>query len=434
MIQKLKLSHILLIVTLFVPNIAHSYDNAHFYRARLFFYEPRLQKDFLSSFDVLVAKGSTCKGIGCCNCCDDTCLLDICGCHDMQFLGKNVPNKDLTREGDVILHQLAQIPAMDNFARLSFSGEFKISELVFSYHQNFTRGFFFHLHVPFREIELHSINYRDLCADVDENCTSVTCPHIETANTYWQAFLNMFNQILKDHGLLFKKNVCCRSIGDVSVVLGYTINYEDTEFLDFVDATIRAGIILPTSKKRNENIAFSIPIGYNGHTGLFGECDVALGIYDWVTIGSHVNVKWFNRKCQCIRIKTSCEQNSFIKLAKDIADVKHGNIYNVGAYFRADHVVAGLSLLVGYSYSMKKEDELSCFRNECTDCQIASTDCQRQEWRMHTLHLLGEYDFTKENHRFGPRINAFYNFVLGGRRVFKTGVGGVGIGVDIVWN
>ena len=53
---------------------------------------------------------------------------------------------------------------------------------------------------------------------------------------------------------------------------------------------------------------------------------------------------------------------------------------------------------------------------------------------MHTIHFLGEYDFSKEDNRFGPRINAFYNYVAGGKRVFKTGVGGFGFGVDIIWN
>jgi len=434
MMQKLKLNHFLLIITFCLPRIIFSYDNAHFYRARLFFYEPRFEKEYLSSLDVSLANGSTCKGIGC-NCChDETCLLDICGCHNMQFLGKNVPDKDLSKETDVILHQLAQIPTMQDFARLSFTGEFKIWEVVFSFYQNFTRGFFLHVHAPFRKVELRSINFRDASDNIDENCANTTCPHFVSAHTYWKAFLNLFEEILQQHNLKFQKNVCCRGVGDVSLALGYTINYEEADYLDFVDATVKAGVILPTSKKRNEDLAFSIPVGYNGHTGFFGELDLALGIYDWATIGTNVNIKWFNRRYRTIRVKTAREQNSLIKLAKDTARIKHGGIYNVGTYFKADHFVAGLSFLVGYSYTTKKDDELDCFKNTCIDCQIASTDCARREWHMHTVHFWAEYDFTKEGNSIGPRVNAFYNYVAGGKRIFKTGVGGLGFGFDITWN
>jgi len=434
MIQKLKLHYFLLLVTVCIPKIIISYDNAHFYRARLFFYEPRLQKNYLSSFDFSIAKGSTCKGIGCNCCCDETCLLDICGCHNMQFLGKNVPGKDLSKQTDIILHQLAQIPAMQDFAQLSFSGEFRTWEIVFSYYQNFTRGFFLHLHAPFRKVEIRSICYKDVSAKTDQNCAQINCPSLDDANTYWQAFLNLFEQTLKDHKLIFDRNVYCRGVGDISVALGYTINHEDTDFLDFIDATVKLGVMIPTSKKRNEDVLFSLPIGYNGHTGLFAELDLALGLYDWATIGGNVNIKWFNQRCRNIRIKTACEQNSFIKLAKDCAQVKHGSIYNIGAYFKADHFVSGFSFLIGYSYTRKNDDELDCFKKPCTDCQIANTDCARREWLMHTLHLWAEYDFTKDDHKVGLRANAFYNHVAGGKRVFKTGVGGLGFGLDIIWN
>jgi len=407
-----------------------SYDNSHFYRARLFYGEPRFEKEFLTSLDVSFAGGSTCKALpGGCN---DACLLNICGCHHMQYLGKNVP-KDLSKETNLILHQLEQIPSKGNFGILSFSGKFKTWELIVNFQQNFKNGFFANVHVPIRRLEIKNIKYEDVSCATDETCSLLPCPQTENANTYWQAFLNMFNRILADHKLSIA-NTAQQGIGDTSIALGYTINYEDTDFLDFVDGTIRLGILIPTGKKKNENCVFSLPTGYNGHTGVFFAFDTAIGIYDWATLGMHIDAICFNKRCRAMRIKTACEQRGFIKLAKDTVHIKKGTIYNAGIHFKADHFVGGFSLIVGYSYSTKHNDELSCFKNSCIDCTIANTDCALQQWHMHTMHFVGEYDITKEDWKFCPRLNAFYNLVVGGKRIFKTGIGGGGIGLDITWD
>ena len=53
---------------------------------------------------------------------------------------------------------------------------------------------------------------------------------------------------------------------------------------------------------------------------------------------------------------------------------------------------------------------------------------------MHTIHLFTEYDFTKQNNKFGPRIGFFYNVQVGGKRIFKTNIVGDSFGLDIAWD
>jgi len=431
MTHKAKLSHLLILFSIILINkIALSYDNAHFYRARLFPGEARFERNYLSSFDITFAGGKTNKGYAC-GSCEEVCLLNICGYHNMQFLGKNVPDKDLSKETDALLNMLEQIPAQGNFGKLRFSGEFKILELVLSYYQNLTRGFFIHFHLPIRKLDIDSTCYKDMCP-TDETCPNTCCPIDGMANTYWKAFLNMFGQILQEHNLNIG-NTCQKGVGDLSLVLGYTVNYEDTEVLDFIDATIRGGIMFPTSKLRNIDCAFSIPLGYDGHTGLFGMFDLDLGIYDWATIGANVSATWFNSRRRKMRLKTAWEQSGFIKLYKDFVRRKKGNIYNATGYFKFDHFIGGASFLLGYSYSTKHKDELDCIP-ACVDCEIANSDCMLRQWKMHTLHLFFEYDFTKDNMKYGPRLNIFYNHVLSGERIFKTGMAGFGVGLDITWD
>ena len=442
-----KILNTLSIIMLLSSKIILTYDNSHFYRAHFFNSEPRLDKNYLSSFDIIFGAGSTCKGINAQG--SKTCLLDICGCYNMQYLGKNV-QKDLTKESDLILQQLEQTET-NNLGLLSFSGEFKTVEADLSFYQNFKNGFFINLHIPIRKLEMTQIKYKDVscsnCVTCNNGCTSCascscascscdnnyacsTCA--DNSNPYWQAFLNSFNTILSDHDLSIAP-VSQSGLGDISAVLGYTINYEDSKDFDFLDSTFKFGIITPSSKIKNENCVFSLPLGYNGHTGVFGSVDAAFGVYDWATLGLHLDAILFNKICKNLRIKTACEQSGLIKLQKDTAREKMGNIYNATAYFKADHVVGGFSLLAGYSYSAKQNNELDCFKNNCSDCEIANTDCSLQKWNMHTINLIAEYDLANDIKKYSPRISAFYNIVAGGKRIFKTNVGGAGVGLDITW-
>lgn len=406
-----------------------AYDNSHFYRAHFFESEPRLERDFMSSLDVTLGGGSTCDGFNSQG--EKTCLLNICGCYNMQYLGKNV-TKNLTRRSDLIMQQLEQIPSNGNFGLLSFSGEFNTIETDISFYQNFKNGIFLNLHVPIRKLEINNITYCDASCKIDQNCSLACCTNTENANTYWKSFLNMFDEILLDHNLRITP-VSESGLGDVSAVLGYTINYEDSDYLDFLDTTFKFGVTAPTSKTKNENYVFSLPLGYNGHTGVFGSIDTAFGVYDWATLGLHLDAISFNRICRNLRIKTAYEQSGLIKLGTDTAREKIGNIYNASAYFKADHIAGGFSLLAGYSYSSKQNDELDCFKNICTDCEIANCDCSLQKWNMHTVHFIAEYDLAGDSKKYFPRVNAFYNIVAGGKRIFKTNVGGAGVGVDVAW-
>jgi len=421
-----RITHILIIffMTITMQKLLQAYDNAHFYRALFFSGEPRLEKKHLSTFDTLVCGGSSFSGLDKCG--NKTFVLDIYGAHNMQFLGKNLPKNDNgNRESDNILNQLLQIPLRDTFGQISFFGEFSTWEIVFSYIKNFKKGFFGQIHIPVRKLEIFPVSYYDLSPDdqIEPN----------SRNLVWREFLEKFHYILRDFDLCID-NFCASSIGDTSLVVGWTKNYENTSYLDFIDGTIKGGISLPTGKQKNEDRAFSMPLGYNGHIGLNISGNLALGLYEWVTMGIYTDVTFFNKKTKSRRIKTAIRQSGLIKLAKANTTIKKGNLYNAGFFLKADHFFLGLSFIFGYTFCQKQNDHLTFCQTDCFDRSIANNDETLRKWRMHTIHFLLEYDFTREEHRFGPRISAFYNHVAGGKRIIKTDTGGVGFGLEIAWN
>jgi len=398
-----------------------AYDRLHFYQPPLLWDGARLEKNWLFSIDALFFAGSTKDGynknhkkVG---------ILNIYGTHNMHALGQGVPNKDLTTNEDLILTLLSRLPSCDcNFANLCFDGTFRTREGDFSIIQNFDYGFFLGAYLPVRSLEISCISYTDLSSS--SNAVEPNKNH-----PIWQAFLTDFNNILSRYDLSicpWKKT----GVGDLSILFGWTNNHQDTKFLDFVDTALQIGVLLPTSKKKDLCNAFALPLGYDGHFGLPLVFDLAIGLYEWLTLDAHLDLLFLFNHTKEMRLRTSKEQNGFIKLALGSAKVKPGIRARAGLGITADHFAGGLSAGAAYSYAYKGNDLVTpC--DSCFDAFIASDDEMFRYWNMHTLHFKVEYDWTKEGMRIGPRFGLFYNWCMRGKRIFKTNTGGAHFGIDI---
>lgn len=400
-----------------------SRDNAHFYRATNFFGEPRFEKPWLSTFDLYASHGSTSTGFNVDH--DKVPLLDIYGCYNMQLLGAGVPGKNFNNISDVILEELALLPARRSFGHLSFDGHFSLTELNIFYFQNFSHGFFFQFHTPVRFMNLTNISFCDLSPN--------DCQEPNVNNPIWQAFLADFNNILSQYCLSIGK-VNKSGIGDASFQVGWTLNYQETDVIDFLDFTVKTGVLAPTAQKQNPNIVFDIPLGYNGHIGIPLSFEAALGTYDWLTIGAHAGALFFFHTTLDTRLKTNLCQSGLIKLAQqDCVTSQKGTIWELGAYLKADHVIRGLSIIAGYAYVTEQPDHLSTCDSAIFSSSVINSDSVLGTWNMHTLNLRAEYDFTKHDSWIGPRITFFYDFPISGKRIFRTAMVGGHVGVDIAW-
>jgi hypothetical protein len=413
------------ILLLIVTSITQlqAWDNLHFYRPPFVLYaEPRFERPGLTTVNVRIGAGGTSTSRN--GCSRKSCLLDIYGPQNMFKLGENVPGKDLTNPRDLTLQMLEVEPARDGFGLFSFGGKFSIIEAGIQIQQNISDGFFLEFYMPVRKIKLSNLSCNDLspCA---------ACPGDD--DPIWQSFLNQYGAILSDNCI----SLCDQSetgVGDTSVILGWTTNYEESEHLDFVDFTMQAGVLFPTAKRTNINRAFAIPLGYNGHYGFPVNMALAFGMYEWLTIGGHAMALPFKKRCQELRMKTSTPQNGWIKLAQGSANVDRGTLWHIGMYTKADHIIRGLSLLLGYSFAAEREWRICPSNCAVFDIGVANSDEALRGWKMHTIHLIAEWDFLKERCLVGPRVGIFGNFVIGGKRIFNTQMGGGMIGLDLVWN
>lgn len=238
---------------------------------------------------------------------------------------------------------------------------FKIAEANLSLSQNLTRGFFVQAHIPIRKLAFNN----------------------QTTN----------------------QNHHHRGFGDLSVLGGWTINYENTQDLDYIDATIRFGGLFPTGSNRDLEFLVDVSNGYGGHYALPISLALAVGWYDWITAGTFFGVMPFFKK-----------KETFDQLLS-----KPGTLWEVNAYLKADHMLLGFSFLINYSFAHQKRSSMNAL--------LIQPEFLR--WTMHTLNFLASYDFATYQKPYLPEVGFYYNLIVGGKNIFNTDMGGLSLGVNI---
>lgn len=423
----------LCLLTIFLmPLSSKAIDNPHFWRATNFlpqFYEPRIAKSWLTSFDIFGGGGKTSTSRN-----DEgqtVPLLQLFGPERINTLAIGLPNLNFNNPVDVVLQNLSLLNCPCNFGQLGYTGHFRIGEVNFCFTQNLTCGFFIQVHFPYRDMQIRDISVCDL---------SQTCnTNLDQSSIYWQSFLNLYPQFLTRFNLIINdpnSGVCgtrTKGIGDTTTLLGWSYNYEETEAVDYLDFTLRVGVLAPTGKKRNPFIIFSLPNGYNGHIGVPVSASCAVGYFEWLTIGAHFGGMMFVRKNDCELVHTSPLQNGWIKLLQENVTNHEGTIWEIAAYLKADHFARGASFLAGYNFATQGRTELKSCDDTFITNQIINSDSTLSGWKMHTVNLYFEYDFSYEDRAIGPRLGIFYNIQVSGRNIFKTNMAGAFFGFDLAW-
>ena len=406
------------LLTVFFHN--HGIDNPHFYRANFFWGLPRYERPWLTSFDFHLAGGHAKTGRDAQG--NKQPLLNTYGLQNMHVLG-NSPGLDPANPIDEILINLAEVPVPtgSTFGNLEFTGQFNIIELVFNGLINIVNGFFFQAYLPFRHLR------------IKDTTTFIDRTPAELQNVpQWVAFLDNFNGFLQRFDFSTAP-INQNGIGDFTVLGGWARNYQDTEYLDFIDVDARIGMLFPTGKRVNMDDVFDLPTGYNGFFGVPLKFNAAVGYWEWLTVGFHLGALFFLERTKEPRLKTVVDQAPYFLLFEDEVEVDRGTIWEVSSYAQVDRIYKGFSLLFGYCFTQKDDDCLQPEDKTMFNPVIANANPLRRSWQMHVLHFGFEWDFAKKISDIGPRIGFFYNYVIGGKRIFNTAMKDAYGGIDILW-
>lgn len=394
-------------------------DTSHFYRAQFFPGEPRFERKALTTGSFVFGGGTTTNSFnergGC------VPLLDLYGPFNMKNLGLGIP-LDPANTIDQILLQLQALPNNGTFGTLSFSALFDIFEARLSWFQNIDCGFFFGFYLPIRTLSITSIEYHDLSPK--EGFPSRTTPA-------WQEFLRNFSDILI-HYKRSLRSARTDGVGDIGIIAGWTRNEESFEWCDYCDCTLWSGVLIPTQSPLLPRTVFALPLGYGGYTVIPVMADLSVGFCEWITIGGHADAHILLHRNAIRAIKTDPQQSGMLKLAQACVTVYPGVVWSADVYAKADHIMGGLSVLLGYGYSHQQKTSLKPL-DTGINATIINNDPQLAGWTMNTLHLMAEYDFASYEAPYAPRIAIIYNRVLSGKRIFDTNITGGSCVIEYSW-
>jgi hypothetical protein len=400
-----------------------AFSDVHFFRAAPLFKEPRLERSFLSSFDIWLGGGRAKQSFNKDN--KKVALFDLWGTHNMQELGNGVC-ESFSDPLDLLLIQLSLLPGRDLFANFSIQGHFGLIEGGFRFTQNFIKGFFFEFYMPIRSFKVSDIAFIDLSP------TDAAFPN--NKNPIWIAFQNNFTKILARYGLSDTFPLTTTGVGDMAFLLGWTYSYQETTELDFIDVTVQTGVVMPAAKKKNEDELFSLPLGYNGHWAVPIRGVGAIGIYEWLTIGAALEATFFVPRGFDMRMKTGARQSGIIKLEKGFANVEKGTLWLANVFVKGDHVVRGFSLGFGYTYAQERTSYVTPTDSFTFSYPIVNSDALFDGFIQQTLHAYVEYDFTESDWKYGPRIGLAYNHPVTGKHIFRTALTQATFGLEVVWD
>jgi len=389
----------LILLFLFTSTITKSFDRSFFYRASSFWDEPRFEISSLSTFNVQFSGGTT-------------------------QMSKNGHRKTTSLFG--IYGTEKAVPSLGEFI---FTGAFDLFEANFNVYQNIAKGFFLHFHLPIVSFELSPVGcnqFKDFCClTIDYPCPKCSC------STITQPKLIALNSRLKMNGISLN-SVKELGVSDCTLFAGWSINYENTTHLDFIDLAVQTGVLFPTGKKLNPHFLFDIPLGYNGHWGIPWVVDFSIGAYEWFSWGIHTDGVFFFKHNECLPF-SRCS-TGLLRFNTINGLVKSGPVWRVGSYVKADHLIWGLSVLMAMTFEQKNRSTIVCFKEDAANFYKSNTLDQFRTWNRLMYQLVVEYDFAQEYSRLNNRIAFLYNHQITGKRVFSTNILGGYLGLDLLWH
>ena len=398
---------------LLMASSAQAFNRSLFFRTSSFWGEPRFVKPWLSTLDIQVLGGSNHRshdGYG-----DRTNLFTLYGCEDVSALSKASINEFGNRP--------LTLPRDPDF--ITFKAIADVFEADINWYQNFSYGFFTQFHLPAFAIRICPSGYIDpACCDEED---------VNNYQPVWQQPVEELDTFLKPYNI----STCIPTEGglsDSTLFLGWSYSYEDTCYLDFIDTTIKTGVLLPTGKKKDQDVLFSIPFGYDGFYAIPLSWDISFGGYDWLTLGFHADSLFFLKKTKCIRMRTPDEVDTgIIILGEGRAEVQQGIVWRMGTYFKADHFFGGLSFLVAFAYEQKNKSTITPCDQDKFNISQGNNDPRFDKWARSMIHLQAEYDFAKDYSSVGTRFGIFYDHEMTGLRTLNINPAGGFLGIDVAW-
>ena len=194
-----------------------------------------------------------------------------------------------------------------------------------------------------------------------------------------------------------------------------------SKFFDTATLYAKFGVLFPTGKEKDEDKAFSMPLGSDGAWGLpfgFGMC---VNVWKWIKLGVDVDFLYLFDESRTRRLKTYANQTEFLMLNKGHASKEHGLTWQAHLYTQLFRPFKWFSLMAGYQYLYHGGDSLYT-SNENFDHGVINSDKSLLDWHQHNIIFRANLDFfdQPDDSDWLFQMSAFYKLPLSGEHIIDV--------------
>jgi len=220
--------------------------------------------------------------------------------------------------------------------------------------------------------------------------------------------------------------------GDVDAYLQWRQFWDHKLMVRGIDLNVRAGTLIPTGRRRDEDVSASIPFMGNGHWGVYGDAVCELELKQNWKLGVMLGlIHEFSNKEER-RIPYHSEPTMFSAIKGNI-EVDPGLTFKISPYFTLENFKDGMHAQIRYTYRKHSADTWRDLRlDKCVKSYLESersgSKCVRasrnslSSFTSHHVTFQVVYD-PKEamnNWWLKPKFYAMLDYATMGRGVSKT--------------
>lgn len=287
----------------------------------------------------------------------------------------------------------------------------------------FPSNFCLSAYVPFYYMKLKDVYWQSLTKDprIEDQLVDVGL-----ASDYCQ-----LKSLVKRLGNLDIGGWKSQGIGDVVFLAKYFKDFSQNRgAITNVRLECNLGFSVPSGKKRNEDVAFDIPLGNDGAWGLHFGTGIDITWHKIIRGGGYIQFLQLFGNIKERRIKVDENQTDLLFLAKCRAYKDYGFTQNYNLFLEL--TTRPVSLRVAYEHLKHNEDKLSLLSNTYSQ-DVANTAASLDEWSNHQLLFKATFDFlatAKLSKKFYPTFDVFYKLPFNGKRMVQANTFGGALTIE----
>jgi hypothetical protein len=294
---------------------------------------------------------------------------------------------------------------------------------------------------PVKRRQIKNVRWNDLTNT--ENITVGAGIVIKRFNTNTSTFIQNLQTNVKYLADIDLSPTTSSGLGDLTLLLNWRKGFrKQEEMFSNIYAFAKAGIDLPTGKKKNIDKIFSMALGNDGHWGIpFGVGGECLVIKQ-VKLGIHLDFLYSFSKTRLRRLKTAEGQTEFLLLNKGVAEMDPGFQWQVNQFVQAFRVYKGLSGKLAYQYIRHNRDKLK-LKDENFETRLRAYNVSDSNARINSINSLKRWSIHNAIFQINwdvaeavkdiwgaPQVSLFYKQPFSGRNLINTNTFGGQLAVN----